>query len=92
MLSPLRLRSLLRGNIKRPFPIWKIVLSATPYVAGQSFTAADIMVAYDLHLANGTSFPAMELGAPIKRYPHILSYLERAEGRSAYQLMRKLCA
>ena len=68
------------------------VLSTSSYVAGESFTAADIMVAYDLHLANGTSFPVMELSAPIESHPHILSYLERVESRPAYKRMRELCA
>ena len=49
------------------------------------------MVAYDLHLANGTSFPAIKTGAPIERYPNVVAYLQRVEARPAYRKMRELC-
>lgn len=67
-------------------------LAKTPYVAGENFTGADVMVAYDLHLANGTSFPALKSTAPLESYPNIVAYMKRVEARPAYQKMRKLCA
>lgn len=67
------------------------VLSRQPYVAGSEFTGADIMVAYDLHLANGTCSPAFKTTAPIESFPNIVAYLQRVEARPAYQRMRKLC-
>jgi glutathione S-transferase len=67
------------------------VLSRQPYVAGEAFTGADLMVTYDLHLANGTSAPGLKTTAPIDRYPAIVSYLQRVEARPAYQRMRALC-
>lgn len=66
-------------------------LGVSPYVAGEAFTGADVMVAYDLHLANGTSFPALKTAAPIEQYPNIVAYLARVEARPAYQRMRQLC-
>ena len=38
-----------------------------------------IMVVYDLHLANGTSFPALKTSALIGGYPNIVAYLKRVE-------------
>lgn len=66
-------------------------LAKNPYVAGATFTGADVMVAYDLHLANGTSFPAIKTGAPIEKYPNVVAYLKRVEARPAYRKMRELC-
>ena len=66
-------------------------LARAPYVAGAEFTGADVMVAYDLHLANGTSFPALKTSAPIESYPNIVAYLARVEARPAYRRMREIC-
>lgn len=43
------------------------------------------------HLANGTSFPAIETGAPIEGYPNVVAYLKRVEARPAYRKMGELC-
>jgi glutathione S-transferase len=66
-------------------------LSRQPYVAGGEFTAADIMVAYDLHLANGTSAPFYKTTIPIETYQNIAAYLKRIEARPAYIRMREIC-
>lgn len=66
-------------------------LAEHDYVAGDEFTGADIMVAYDLHLANGTSSPTFKTSAPLHDYSHITAYLRRIENRPAYQRMRQLC-
>ncbi len=68
------------------------VLTRTPYVAGPEFTAADVMVAFDLQLANGTAIPGYKTNAPIEKYPAIAAYLARVEARPAYQKARGLCA
>lgn len=66
-------------------------LARHDFVAGDDFTGADIMVAYDLHLANGTSSPLFKTSAPLQAYSHITAYLQRIESRPAYQRMRQLC-
>lgn len=66
-------------------------LARQPYVAGSQFTAADIMVAYDLHLANGTSSPLFRTTAPITAFENITAYLKRVEARPAYIRMRQIC-
>lgn len=66
-------------------------LANSAYVAGDTFSGADVMVAYDLHLANGTSMPALKTRAPLEDYPDILAYLQRVESRPAYRRMRELC-
>jgi glutathione S-transferase len=66
-------------------------LSRQPYVAGNELSGADIMVSYDLHLANGTSAPAFKTSAPIHSFEHISAYLQRVEARPAYRRMREIC-
>lgn len=65
-------------------------LGRSPYVAGSEFTGADIMVTYDLHLANGTSIPGNKGSAPIESHANIVSYLKRVEARPAYRKMREI--
>lgn len=80
------------GEYKTTLLFLDTTLAKSPYVAGQNFTGADVMVTYDLHLANGTSFPALKSTAPLDDYPNIVAYLRRVEARPAYLKMRKLCA
>ena len=82
----------LDGEYKTTLEFLDITLAKSPYVAGENFTGADVMVAYDLHLANGTSFPALKSTAPLESYPNIVAYMKRVEARPAYQKMRQLCA
>lgn len=68
------------------------ILEKQDYVAGSELTGADILVAYDLHLANGKAIPVMKGNAPIDHYPAILAYLKRIEARPAFQKAVRLCA
>ena len=54
-------------------------LSAFPYFAGQSFTAADVMMVFPFTTL--MRFRTLDL-AP---YPSMRSYRQRIEGRPAYQ-------
>lgn len=66
-------------------------VAAHDYVAGGDFTAADIMVSYDLQLANGSAIPMMKSSAPFERYPAIRAYLARLEARPAFRKTVELC-
>ena len=52
-------------------------LASRPYVAGEAFTAADVMVGYAVALAKliGQLGPA---------HPHVMAYVERLEARPSY--------
>lgn len=65
-------------------------LAKSDYVAGPELTGADVMVAYDLHLANGSSIPAMKTSAPIEKHANVVAYLERIEARPAFQKAKRL--
>ncbi|HSB96775.1 MAG TPA: glutathione S-transferase family protein [Spongiibacteraceae bacterium] len=56
-------------------------LSAHEYIAGNEFTAADIMVSYTLSLARMVPVPNFSLDA----YPAIGAYLDRIQARPAFQ-------
>jgi glutathione S-transferase len=51
------------------------------YIAGNEFSAADIMIAYTLGLAQMVPLPDLTLSD----YPAITSYLQRIQARPAYQ-------
>ena len=72
----------LDGEYKTTLVYLDATLAKSPYVAGENFTGADVMVTYDLHLANGTSFPALKSTAPLNDYPNIVAYLKRVESTS----------
>lgn len=55
----------------------KAQLARTPYIAGESFTTADISVSYALHL--GSEHCGLELGAAEQ------DYFKRMTGREAYR-------
>ncbi|WP_428382814.1 glutathione S-transferase family protein [Nevskia ramosa] len=61
------------------------------YIAGDSFTAADVMVYYTLAMAAGTALP-IPSRAPMADYPLLGDYLARLEARPAWQKANKLCA
>lgn len=67
-------------------------LAAHEYVAGQAFSGADIMVAWDLHFANGTAIPGFATTAPLAAHPAIVAYLARIEQRPAFRKAKELCA
>ncbi len=67
-------------------------LGAHPYVAGAEFTGADVMVAWDLHFANGSAIPGFATSAPIATFPKIADYLARLEARPAFRKAKELCA
>lgn len=54
-------------------------LGQTPYLVGNSLTAADIMIVFTLTTMR--YFAPLDLGA----YPHILAYLQRIARRPAYR-------
>jgi glutathione S-transferase len=66
-------------------------LADRDYVAGD-FSGADVMVAWDLHLANGTAIPGFVTSAPFAQFPAIAAYLARIEARPAFQKAKELCA
>lgn len=57
------------------------LLSKHAYIAGNEFTAADIMVAYTLMLGRMVPLPSIS----INDYSHIAAYLDRILARPAYQ-------
>lgn len=61
------------------------------FIAGDSLTAADVMVYWTLAMAAGTALP-IPSRAPMADYPLIRDYLARLEARPALQKALKLCA
>jgi glutathione S-transferase len=67
-------------------------LAAHPYVAGRELTGADVMVAWDLHFANGSVIPGFATSAPLAKFPAVVAYLTRIEARPAFRKAKELCA
>lgn len=86
------LKAFMEGEFATVFSYLDKVLSKSAHVAGAQFTGADIMVAYDLRLANGKAIPAMKGTAPVERYAAIGDYLRRIETRPAFQKAVSVCA
>lgn len=86
------LKGFIDGEYETLFTYLNKTLSKSEYVAGAQFTGADILVAYDLHLANGKAIPTMKGHAPIARFAAIGDYLKRVEARPAFQKAVRLCA
>jgi glutathione S-transferase len=63
-------------------------LSAHDYIAGNEFSAADIMVSYTLSLARMVPVSGLSLDD----YPAIGAYLERIQARPAHQRAQQVCA
>ena len=80
------------GEYDTVFGYLNEILSRQDYVAGNSFSAADIMVVYSLQLANGSAIPMMKSKQDFTRFPAIGAYLARVEQRPALAKARKLCA
>jgi glutathione S-transferase len=73
-----------RGRLDRALALVDARLHKAPYLAGDEFTAADIMIVFSL--------TTMRIFMPVDLtpYPHILAYLRRIGEREAYQrAMRK---
>jgi len=66
-------------------------LAEREYLAGD-FSGADVMVAWDLHFANGTAIPGFATSAPLAKFPAITAYLARIEARPAFRKAKELCA
>ncbi|MGQ0619794.1 MAG: glutathione S-transferase family protein [Panacagrimonas sp.] len=86
------LKGFIDGEYETLFTYLNKTLLKSEYVAGAQLTGADILVAYDLHLANGKAIPAMKGHAPIERFSAIGDYLARIEARPAFQKAVRLCA
>ena len=67
------------GRLERALDLVEARLGDTPYLAGDEFTAADIMIVFSLTTMR--YFLPLDL-AP---YPHIRAYLRRIGDREAYQ-------
>jgi glutathione S-transferase len=72
-----------KDRFKLVFAHLEARLGAAPYLAGEGFTAADIMTVFSL--------TTMRLFRPfdLAPYPNILAYLQRIGARSAYQRAMK---
>ena len=73
------LRVSVQERLDRVMALLESRLGAVPYLAGEDFTAADIMSVFSLTTMR--QFQPVELGA----YPNILAYLQRIGARPAYQ-------
>jgi len=69
----------MRGRLERAFGLVEARLAAAPYLAGEAFTAADIMTVFSLTTMR--HFMPVDLSP----YPHILAYLQRVAARPGYQ-------
>jgi glutathione S-transferase len=65
------------GSFDKVFNVLDEVLSASPYMLGEKFSAADVLIASDLHFG----IDAFKLVAP---RPSFTAYLDRCRSRSAF--------
>lgn len=65
------------GSFDKVFNVLSEVLSASPYMLGDTFSAADVMIASDLHFVIGI-FKMLE------PRPEFTAYLERCRSRPAF--------
>ncbi|MDY0013973.1 MAG: glutathione S-transferase [Rhodocyclaceae bacterium] len=61
------------------------VLGKQDYVAGDAFTAADIMVSFPLSMIEVELFPGVKLQASLDDFPAVRAYLRRLRARPAWQ-------
>lgn len=74
----------LRVRVSKAYDMIEARLGQVPYLAGEAFTAADIMTLFPLTTMR--AFAPRDLGP----YPHIRAYLQRIAARPAFQrAMRK---
>jgi glutathione S-transferase len=53
-------------------------LASRPFICGEAFTAADIMLGYDLFLCN-------LIGVPLAEYGNVLAYFDRLSSRPGFK-------
>jgi glutathione S-transferase len=70
-------KSLVTANLTAHIQFWEDALAQSPWFAGYSFTAADIMMSFPLEAAASRARAAEK--------PHIREWLETIHSRSAYQ-------
>lgn len=87
----------IEGEYKTLFDYADSELAAHQYIAGDDFTAADVMVAYTLMMADvppvGPGFSVgdgVDFVSPFKDYSNIQRYLNDIKARPAYVLAAKL--
>jgi glutathione S-transferase len=73
------------GSFDKVFDVLEEVLLSSPYLLGDRFSAADVLIAADLHF----TINAFKLLEP---RPVFASYLERCQGRPAFQRAAKINA
>ncbi len=71
------------GSFDRVFNVLEEVLSSTPYLLGEKFSAADVLIGADLHFV----INAFKMLEP---RPVFASYLERCQSRPAFQSAAKI--
>lgn len=69
----------LKGRLALALGLLEARLATSPYLAGQDFTAADVMTVFSLTTMR--YFTPVDLGP----YPAILAYLQRIAGRPGYR-------
>jgi glutathione S-transferase len=89
--SPI-LSGFVSGEYKTMLDFVDQTLERHEFVAGASFTAADIMVGYTLRLGSGRAVPGMAVHAPLDAYPRIVGYLDTLEARPAFEKAMALLA
>ncbi|MEM8695417.1 MAG: glutathione S-transferase family protein [Pseudomonadota bacterium] len=67
-----------RGSADQTFDKVEHVVSAEPYLAGEAFTAADVMMGFTL-------WSAKMLNVLTDKHPHTVAYLDRLMARPAFQ-------
>jgi len=73
------------GSFERVFNVLEEVLAAKPYLLGEDFSAADLLIASDLHFV----INIFKMLAP---RPAFAAYLERCQTRPAFQRATKVDA
>jgi glutathione S-transferase len=71
------------GSFNKVFNVLEEVLSSTPYMLGEKFSAADVLIAADLHF----TINAFKMLEP---RPVFASYLERCQSRPAFLSAAKI--
>lgn len=70
-------KALITPNLKAQGQFWEDSLARQPWLAGQAFSAADIMMSFPMEAAAGRTGTASK--------PHIKDWLERIHQRPAYR-------
>lgn len=82
--------ALLNERSDRSFQLAERRLAVMPYVAGQEFTAADIMMVFPMTTMRRLALLRGFTQRSLTPFPHIRRYLQRIGNRAAYQeAMRK---